>query len=183
MFDDCTGNWQEVSTLFESFFYILVAGIYVTITEKKCLQFVFIFADLLPVKCQAIFLILAVKCLANCLLPQSIFLKIVCSMPVQCMEAFFAERSIIQTFHRLFEAYCLYNRMEKLACFDKRQTIFVKSMKSSLLANQVERWVSSVTVELSAVYLALDVGKPAYGMFVEHMDAIVGRSRIFIDSF
>jgi hypothetical protein len=55
------------------FFYNLVAGIYVTKTVKKCLQFVYIFADLLPVKCQTKFLILAVKCLTNCLLQQSIF--------------------------------------------------------------------------------------------------------------
>jgi hypothetical protein len=55
-----------------------IADIYVTKTVKKCLQFVYIFADLLPVKCQTKFLILAVKFLTNCLLPQSIFLKIVC---------------------------------------------------------------------------------------------------------
>jgi hypothetical protein len=60
------------------FFYILVPGSYLTKKVKKCLQFVYIFADLLPVKCQTKFLILAVKCLTNCLLPQSIFLKIVC---------------------------------------------------------------------------------------------------------
>jgi hypothetical protein len=40
------------------FFYILEAGIYVAKTVKKCLQFVYIFADLLPVKCQTKFLIL-----------------------------------------------------------------------------------------------------------------------------
>jgi hypothetical protein len=60
---------------FRLFFYILVAGIYVTKTVKKYLQFLYIFADLLPVKC--------LQCLTNCLLPQSIFLKIVYSMPVQ----------------------------------------------------------------------------------------------------
>jgi hypothetical protein len=31
---------------------------------------------------------------------------------------------------------------------------------------------------ISAVYLAPDVGKPAYDMFVEDMDAIVGSSRV-----
>jgi hypothetical protein len=43
------------------FFYILVAGIYVSKTVKKCLQFVYIFANLLPVKCQTKFLTLAVN--------------------------------------------------------------------------------------------------------------------------
>jgi hypothetical protein len=71
--DDCTGNFYA----FLPFFYILVAGIYVTKTVNKCLQFVHIFADLLPVKCQTKLLILAVECLTNCLLSQSIFLKIV----------------------------------------------------------------------------------------------------------
>jgi hypothetical protein len=61
MFDGCTGNWREISTLFETFFlYIGSPGTYVTKTVKKCLQFVYIFADLLPVKCHAKFLILAV---------------------------------------------------------------------------------------------------------------------------
>jgi hypothetical protein len=36
------------------FLYILVAGIYVTRTVKRCLQFVYIFTDLFPVKCQII---------------------------------------------------------------------------------------------------------------------------------
>jgi hypothetical protein len=48
----------------------VAAGIYVTKTVKKCLQFVYIFADLLPVQFQTKFLILAVKCLTNCLLQQ-----------------------------------------------------------------------------------------------------------------
>jgi hypothetical protein len=68
MFDD----WQAIGGKFPGFlrlfFYILVAGIYVTETVKKCLQFVYIFADLLPVKFQTIFSILRVKCLTNCLL-------------------------------------------------------------------------------------------------------------------
>jgi hypothetical protein len=61
MFDDCTGDWREISSAFWDFFYILVAGIYVTKTVKKCLQFIYIFADLLPVKCQAKFLILLIR--------------------------------------------------------------------------------------------------------------------------
>jgi hypothetical protein len=103
-------------------FYILVAGIYETKKVKKCLQFVYIFADLLPVKCQTKFLILAVKCLTNCLLQQSTFLKIVCSIVWKnnCLTR-------IQTFPRLFEPYCLYNRMKKYTflpniCWTKIQT-------------------------------------------------------------
>jgi hypothetical protein len=71
MFDNSTGNCREISTLFETFFYILVTGIYRTKTVKKCLQFVYIFADLLPVKFQTKFLILAdtaINFLKNCLL-------------------------------------------------------------------------------------------------------------------
>jgi hypothetical protein len=52
-------------SFFRLFFYILAAGIYVTKTMEKCLQFVYIFADLLPVKFQTKFLILAVKYLTN----------------------------------------------------------------------------------------------------------------------
>jgi hypothetical protein len=46
----------------------LVAGIYVTKIVTKCLHFVYFFSDLLIVKCLTKFSILAVKCLANCLL-------------------------------------------------------------------------------------------------------------------
>jgi hypothetical protein len=102
---------------FLRFFYILVAGIYVTKTVKKCLQFVYIFAHLLPVKCQAKFLILAVRCwiainiLKNCLLNAcTIAWKITPLLPNNCLTT-------IQTSHRFFEAYCLYNRMEKHTFF------------------------------------------------------------------
>jgi hypothetical protein len=37
---------------------------------------------------------------------------------------------------------------------------------------------SEYSYNISAVYLALDVGKPAYDMFVKDMDAIVGSSRV-----
>jgi hypothetical protein len=116
MFDGCTGNWREISTLFETFFlYFGSPGIYVTKTVKKCLQFVYIFADLLPVKCQTKFLILAVKCLTNCLLLQSIFFF---KLSAQCLyknKPFLPNNylTIIKTFYRLIEAYCLYNRMEE----------------------------------------------------------------------
>jgi hypothetical protein len=46
MFDDCTGNFHTFGDFFSN---ILVAGIYVTKTVKKYLQFVYIFADLMPV--------------------------------------------------------------------------------------------------------------------------------------
>jgi hypothetical protein len=81
----------EFPRFFRLFFYILVPGIYGTKTMKKCLQFEYIFAELLPVKCQTKFLILAVKCLTNCLLAHSIFFLIVCSMPVEKL-VFFGEQ-------------------------------------------------------------------------------------------
>jgi hypothetical protein len=37
---------------------------------------------------------------------------------------------------------------------------------------------SKYSYNISAVYLALDVGKPAYDMFVKDMDAIVGSNRV-----
>jgi hypothetical protein len=37
---------------------------------------------------------------------------------------------------------------------------------------------SEYSYYISAVYLAPDVGKPAYDMFVEDMDAIIGSSRV-----
>jgi hypothetical protein len=134
------------------FFYILVSGINVTKTGKKCTQFVYIFADLLLVKCQTKFLMLAVKCLTNYLLSQTIFLKIVWqefklskgflkhivytigwrNTPV--LSNNFLTR--IQTFHRLFEANCLYNRMEKHACFAEQ--LFDKSLTRLIAKNQSE---------------------------------------------
>jgi hypothetical protein len=73
MFDDCTEIGGKFPRFLRFCHYILVAGTYATKTVNKCLQFVDIFADLLLVKCQTNFLNLAVKCLTNCLLPQSIF--------------------------------------------------------------------------------------------------------------
>jgi hypothetical protein len=58
------------------------------------------------------------------------FLKIVCSMPVWKNKPFLKNcLTRIQTFHRLFEANCLYNRMEKNSyfaeqLFDKKRRIF-----------------------------------------------------------
>jgi hypothetical protein len=72
------------------------------------------------------------KCLTNCLLPQSIFLKIVCSMPeVWKNTPFLTNNSLtrIQIFHRLSEAYCLHNRMEKYACFVLDNRIVLRHWK------------------------------------------------------
>jgi hypothetical protein len=61
----------------------LVAGIYGTKIVTKCLQFVYIFPDLLIVKCPTKFLSLTVKFFTNCLQQQPFFLEIDCILPVQ----------------------------------------------------------------------------------------------------
>jgi hypothetical protein len=65
---ECTGDWREIYTLIETFSFAFLAGIYIAKIVTKCLQFVYIFADLLIVKCLTKFSILAVTCLSNCLL-------------------------------------------------------------------------------------------------------------------
>jgi hypothetical protein len=110
MFDDCTsGNWREIFTFFVTLFYILVAGIYVSKTVKKCLQFVYIFADLLPVNNELIayrnqfFKKLSAQCLYGKIMP---VWRSTPFLPNICLTR-------IQTFHMLFEPYCQYNSMEK----------------------------------------------------------------------
>jgi hypothetical protein len=118
MFDNCTGNWRKIFTLFETFFLHFASSHLYNKNSEKCLQFVYISAELLPVKCQTKFLILfdklfatAINFFKNCLLNAcTIVWKNRPFLPNICLTR-------IQTFHRLFEANCLYNRMEKNSCF------------------------------------------------------------------
>jgi hypothetical protein len=48
MYRQLTGNFHAFS---DFFLYVLVAGIYVTKKVEKCVQLVYIFADLMIVKC------------------------------------------------------------------------------------------------------------------------------------
>jgi hypothetical protein len=101
MYIQLTENFHP---FWDLFFCILVAGIYVTKVMTKCLQFVYIFADLLFEKCLTKFPILSVKCLTNYL--QTIWLHIAC-----CMEKYSFLLNNCLIIHRIFEAYCLYREI------------------------------------------------------------------------
>jgi hypothetical protein len=94
MYRQLAGN---LHAFWDFFFCILVAGIYVTKVVTKCLQFVYIFADILIVKCLTKFSILAVKCLTNCL-------QFGCILPVkQHTEIRIFRRTFVWQVFKLFK--------------------------------------------------------------------------------